>query len=1110
MINMKTHYFFIIFAFFIVKIPVYSQSSDQNYILTRTYTADDASTYLDQIQYLDGLGRSVETVQVGITPSRNDLVTYQEYDGFGRESNVWLPGAISGNGAFQELANVKSASQSTNKDASPYSYPVYEASPLNRVLQQFGSGQSWHANGKAINTAYLTNNSTYPCMQFEVGTDEVVNKGNYPDGSLYVTRTMDEDGHELFEFKNKLGQIILTRQINNNHNCDTYYVYDDFGNKCFVLPPSVTSGLKDGVGLDNVLQRFGYIYRYDSRNRCIYKKLPGTDPIYMIYDKADRLIFSQDGEQRKKTPQEWSFNIPDVIGRIVLTGVCTNSLTYTADPLKDIVVKADTTNNFYKGYNVNISLSSSTVLTANYYDGYGFMSRYGGPLISNPNFSIDPNTDYGKQYTGGYKGLLTGKATALLDGSGYLYNVMYYDYMGRVIQTKATNHLTGGYDKDYFLYTFTGKIKKHQHVQSAQGKASITEVYENFYDNAERLTKTTHSLNGSTPVILAENTYDDMGRLISKKQHGAVETTNYTYNIRSWLKGITTTNNRFSETLYYNESTNGSIKCYNGNIGAMNWIVQNDTQRGYNFHYDDLSRITAADYQNNDVNSSKNYSTTYTYDNMGNIKSLTRYGLSAKPSTFGMIDNLTLNYNGNQLSSVTDASTSEPSYTGAFNFVKASVGTPEYTYDANGNLTRDSHKKIAKIQYNILNLPSALQFTEGHTSEYLYDAAGVKRKVKQVTTTENLLVPMGSMLPVPADKVAVTTQTDYCGNVIYENGALNRILVDGGYITMSGTTPTYHYYIQDHQGNNRVVFNQNGTIEQANHYYPFGMTFGEGIDNSDNRYKYNGKELDRMHGLDLYDYGARHYDAAIGRWGVIDPLAEINVSISPYVYCSNNPINRVDPDGRDDYGLDSSTKRLSLVKRTDDKTDFVSTGAFDKDGKFTSNDEPNSFIQISKGVLNAKDDKQDLSKEGFVTTNENQTDGVNLMQFVSSQTGVELDGKGFNTKEGKSELIVGNWDANTTDKSHTTKFNIEGTVTFEIHTHPTGNNSGFGYGIASDNDLNKNPKYPAYYILSQRNGLTQYFPARGRVKTRKNNYTVYPTLNSLPNSLKNHLRVQKK
>ena len=68
------------------------------------------------------------------------------------------------------------------------------------------------------------------------------------------------------------------------------------------------------------------------------------------------------------------------------------------------------------------------------------------------------------------------------------------------------------------------------------------------------------------------------------------------------------------------------------------------------------------------------------------------------------------------------------------------------------------------------------------------------------------MLPMGSMLPVPVDKIAATTQTDYCGNVIYENGVLSRILVDGGYITMSGTMPTYHYSIHDHLGNNRVVF----------------------------------------------------------------------------------------------------------------------------------------------------------------------------------------------------------------------------------------------------------------------------------------------------------------
>lgn len=92
---------------------------------------------------------------------------------------------------------------------------------------------------------------------------------------------------------------------------------------------------------------------------------------------------------------------------------------------------------------------------------------------------------------------------------------------------------------------------------------------------------------------------------------------------------------------------------------------------------------------------------------------------------------------------------------------------------------------------------------------------------------------------------------------------------------MNSTTPTYHYYIQDHQGNNLVVLSQTGTIEQTNHYCPFGMTFGEELENSDQQYKYNGKDLDRIHGLNLYDYVARHYDAAIFRWGGIDPLADV-------------------------------------------------------------------------------------------------------------------------------------------------------------------------------------------------------------------------------------------
>ena len=84
--------------------------------------------------------------------------------------------------------------------------------------------------------------------------------------------------------------------------------------------------------------------------------------------------------------------------------------------------------------------------------------------------------------------------------------------------------------------------------------------------------------------------------------------------------------------------------------------------------------------------------------------------------------------------------------------------------------------------------------------------------------------------------------------------------------------------------------------------------------------KYNGKELDRMHGLDWYDYGARMYDPVIGRWTTVDPLAEKYYDVSPYVYCHNNPINRYDPNGMDDY---FNQKGIYMYSHGDDPNMYV-------------------------------------------------------------------------------------------------------------------------------------------------------------------------------------------
>ena len=237
-----------------------------------------------------------------------------------------------------------------------------------------------------------------------------------------------------------------------------------------------------------------------------------------------------------------------------------------------------------------------------------------------------------------------------------------------------------------------------------------------------------------------------------------------------------------------------------------------------------------------------------------------------------MIDDLTYTYSGNQLTKVEDATGN----TAGFNNGASTAN--EYVYDNNGNLTKDSNKGITNIAYNSLNLPSTVTFTDGSTIVYSYAADGTKlRTVHTINGT--------------------TTTKDYCSNVVYENGAQKMLLTEEGYVDLSVTTPAYYYYLKDHQGNNRVVLSSGGTAVEVNHYYPFGGIFAS--TGNVQPYKYNGKEVDTKKGLNWHDYGARHYDAALGRWLVVDPLAEKSQEFSPYSYCLNNPIKFIDPDGKD-------------------------------------------------------------------------------------------------------------------------------------------------------------------------------------------------------------------
>ena len=203
-----------------------------------------------------------------------------------------------------------------------------------------------------------------------------------------------------------------------------------------------------------------------------------------------------------------------------------------------------------------------------------------------------------------------------------------------------------------------------------------------------------------------------------------------------------------------------------------------------------------------------------------------------------------------------------------------------------------------------VGMPRRIQFSAGHTTEYLYDADGRKLRTVHRTAVPNMSVPLNSTAELDATNTLGKDSTDYVGSFILRQGQLDKYLFDGGYVTFSGATPQFHYYGRDHLGNNRTVVNSNGTLEQVTHYYPFGGIMGDITYNaSTQEYKYNGKEFDHTHGLDWYDYGARNYDAVLGQWNGVDRLAEKYPYLSPYHFGKDNPLRYKDLDGNDNFDV---------------------------------------------------------------------------------------------------------------------------------------------------------------------------------------------------------------
>ena len=421
--------------------------------------------------------------------------------------------------------------------------------------------------------------------------------------------------------------------IDGNERIKTYYVYDDHNQLRYILPPEISYQLEGTTTINtSALEKLSYYYAYDKLNRIIIKRLPGCQPVYMVYDQQDRVVLIQNGKQRAANAAKWSYFIYDTQNRAIENGEIILSSMLSHNQLQQAAWNSEnympTGTRTALQYIVYDNYKASNVVTAHPFKQFNGYNSQSNPSVS---------------------GLKTSVKLRVIGTDEWMKETTYYDFYSRPIQT-ICSHPQKGLSYTNMTYDFTGNVLKQQKVI---GTNTMETVY--TYDNRGRMLTKTNTWDGkATDNITYE--YDTVGRMINKKYEGK-PMESLVYNIRGWTTGIQSP--YFSQTVHYTDGT--GTPCYNGNISSIKWKAGTETTaRGYKFTYDGLSRLKNAIYGEGDnlTSNVNRFNEQITgYDRNGNILGLSRYGQTGA-SAYGLIDNLNLTYNGNQLKSVKDNATS--------------------------------------------------------------------------------------------------------------------------------------------------------------------------------------------------------------------------------------------------------------------------------------------------------------------------------------------------------------------------------------------------------------------------------------------------------------------
>ncbi|WP_271783016.1 DUF6443 domain-containing protein [Aquimarina algiphila] len=567
----------IILIIMLLPVFVIGQTTTENYnktILYQTETIDgivEEYERIENVHYYDGLGNLKQSIAVLAGGNGRDIIQHYEYDQYGRKQKEYLPyaknpdfGRIDKNpmNGLDQFYRTEKYEYTTNE----YAQNVFAASPQNKILEKAAPGADWKYDPDKVSYSGTRRESSNHTIKYEYQTnikDEVpyfdvnfinnnienptlVRNGFYEKNELYKTIIKDENwqpgqiygnDHTVEEFKDLQGRLIQKYVFDGGEAHGTYYVYDDFGNLTFVIPPKVI--VNDGVS-DIELNELCYQYRYDYRNRLIEKKVPGKGWEHIVYDELDRPVLTQYANQRKensgKPLDEWLFTKYDVFGRVAYTGMVKSNNTrkqiqeyyeQNANLFKVYETKTETpqiiagTTIYYKSKAKPLRVDE--IYTINYYDDYAFDLEG----------STNPGVVYNQNITTNTKTLATGSKVKVLDTDKWITTVHYYDDKARSIYEYTNNDYLKTTNTISTKLDFVGKVIESTTTHQRLSNALITTIDRFTYDHVGRLLTQKQTIDNQQEELIVSNTYDELGMLVKKGVGGATNS-----NIRNLVNVI--------------------------------------------------------------------------------------------------------------------------------------------------------------------------------------------------------------------------------------------------------------------------------------------------------------------------------------------------------------------------------------------------------------------------------------------------------------------------------------------------------------------------------------------------------------------------------------------